>query len=308
MLLASCESDFTGSNNFSSVQASYDMVLTAEEGLINAELNQITLMAREASEYLWDWSENQGEMVKQLHRVSESSFSFCADLSYNASNSQVTLNFGNGCSNQSFPISRAGSLVLTFDGENNYPFRGAFSVQFNQYQVSGREFRGSLDYTGFVNNANGYNTSRMSNLQVYIQGESPEESGPVYLDVVASRYGGEGVIGTDQVDGPTPLGYNATHNFIYNNQNTESIADDIVSLSGSASGINRAGAEFTSTIQETLQFRQSCTAGAFRAAVRGVKDITSGPLNFSVNFGSGECSQSVSVSAGGFVTSQQLVF
>ncbi len=71
-------------------------------------------------------------------------------------------------------------------------------------------------------------------------------------------------------------------------------------VTGSASGVNRNGVNYTSTITEPLMYKRSCSGEGVYMAVEGVRSITrEGKADVTVNYGEGECDKTVDVTVDG---------
>ena len=78
-------------------------------------------------------------------------------------------------------------------------------------------------------------------------------------------------------------------------------------MQGSASGINRNGVSYTSTITEPLMYKRSCFSEGVYIAVAGVRSITrEGKPDVAVNYGAGECDKTVDVTVNGETRSLEM--
>lgn len=72
------------------------------------------------------------------------------------------------------------------------------------------------------------------------------------------------------------------------------IWDDVYTLEGSATGVNRQGNTYTHQIKSALMFRHSC-----RWIVQGIIDLTVGDKQVSIDYGNGECDSLAYVTVNG---------
>jgi hypothetical protein len=73
-----------------------------------------------------------------------------------------------------------------------------------------------------------------------------------------------------------------------------------ISLQGSASGVNRNGVAYTSTISSPLLYKRACATDGIKMAVGGTRVISrDGRPEVSINYGSGDCDRSVDITAEG---------
>lgn len=84
-------------------------------------------------------------------------------------------------------------------------------------------------------------------------------------------------------------------------QATDSIIfDDVYTITGSASGINREGRKYTLTIKEALQLQMNCGGGRIPEVTKGKVEIQPEDLTArTVDFGNGTCDNEASVSVAG---------
>jgi hypothetical protein len=76
--------------------------------------------------------------------------------------------------------------------------------------------------------------------------------------------------------------------------------DHIVRLDGHADGVNRRGREYSMNINETLVYKQECVLSqGIYMAVDGIKTLVSGGKSMIIDYGSGECDRTVTVTLSG---------
>jgi hypothetical protein len=285
LFFTSCED--TGTTQLNE-EASYDLAITADESIVAAEVNQITSMVEEAADY----ARNSSARIR---------FSYCASTDINWEGRSITLDFGGGCSVEGGRVSRSGKILVTFaDGDVDF-FSGPRTVQFENYRFNGLALAGSLALTVPVSNSNGFSLNRTTAITVEFPLDNIEISESAFRKIPGT---GEEI----QDLGPTfalvsqqvPFSYNATHLFT-------KIGDEI-SITGNAHGFTRANVGFTIAISQALVFKPSCEAQGVVTAVSGVKNITVGRANFSVNHGDGSCSSSVNIRAGAISFNHTLGF
>ncbi|MFP4089893.1 MAG: hypothetical protein ACLFUB_04990 [Cyclobacteriaceae bacterium] len=73
-----------------------------------------------------------------------------------------------------------------------------------------------------------------------------------------------------------------------------------ISLSGTASGLNRNGVAYSTTISSPLVYKGSCAAAGVFMAVSGSKTISrEGKADVTVSYGEGECDKTITLSSDG---------
>ncbi|MEM8969141.1 MAG: hypothetical protein AAGE93_22175 [Bacteroidota bacterium] len=78
-------------------------------------------------------------------------------------------------------------------------------------------------------------------------------------------------------------------------------------VEGSATGINRNGVSYTSTITEPLMYKRNCRVDGVFMAVDGIRNITrEGKADVTVDYGDGECDKTVDVTVDGETRSVEM--
>ncbi|MGK7390662.1 MAG: hypothetical protein ACNS60_09930 [Candidatus Cyclobacteriaceae bacterium M2_1C_046] len=75
---------------------------------------------------------------------------------------------------------------------------------------------------------------------------------------------------------------------------------DELHVNGSASGVTREGKSYSMTVMESLVYKVACRVEGFPIAVQGIKEITSGDKQISVDFGDGNCDNVITITYNGF--------
>ena len=93
--------------------------------------------------------------------------------------------------------------------------------------------------------------------------------------------------------------WNSQRTRIYDTKGTEQLADDEVTLSGTANGTNRKGVTFDAAITTPLVIKVSCVPNSGWLPTSGVLEITpAGVAKRTVNYGNGNCDRTVTVTVG----------
>jgi len=73
-----------------------------------------------------------------------------------------------------------------------------------------------------------------------------------------------------------------------------------ISVEGAASGINRNGVAYTSTVTSPLVYKQSCATEGIFMATQGIRSITrEGKADVTIDYGQGDCDKTVDVTVNG---------
>ena len=167
---------------------------------------------------------------------------------------KVTLDFGTSCTSPNGRV-RSGKIIVTMT--DTITKTGAVrTATLENYTVDGISVEGSKTLTNIGPDANGNPTlSRVvSNAKITLP------------------------------DG-TSATWNASQTITFKEGfYTKGLADDVILISGSGSGINRKGNPFSYTITEPLLKNKNC-----KWIVSGVMENTSGGKTISIDFGDGSC-------------------
>lgn len=67
----------------------------------------------------------------------------------------------------------------------------------------------------------------------------------------------------------------------------------------SATGTNRKGKEYTMDILTPIVYKSECAASSFYAAASGSKTITAGLITYTIDYGTGTCDNTITITVGG---------
>ncbi len=166
----------------------------------------------------------------------------------------ITIDFGDSCEGP-FGKVRAGQIIVTQTAPM-YEAGAQRTITFQNFSINGAQIDGSKTLTNNGVNDEGQSsfTREVSGLVItYPDGTSSS------LDASWTRTWTEGF-------------------------DTDFWMDDVFSITGSASGVNRNGVAFSSEIIEPLIKKRVCLW-----IVSGVKQVTKGDETFSIDFGDGTC-------------------
>jgi hypothetical protein len=195
----------------------------------------------------------------------QSAIPSCAILSYDPDTRLITVDFGVDCSDERGNV-RSGKLLITRTGRY-FQTGSTITTTLEGYVVNGIAVEGTRTLT---------NVSTSENLQFSIQLRGGRATWP------------DGTFAEREAD------------LIRSWVGTGSPLTDAWHITGSASGSNRLGQEFTSTITEALVFTLSCMGEGIFVPAKGVQVITrpAKPL-ITLNWGNGTCDRVVTISMNG---------
>lgn len=200
----------------------------------------------------------------------------CANFSHEKTGSRsgiITIDFGNGCTDPRGRV-RKGKVIITYNGRRWEP-GSTRETTFEGYSI--------------VPNPN-------SELEIELRGvrlvENISESGlsaPTFR-VTLSR--GEAIFS----DGTS---HQRTAERVKTWNRGASPLGDSWEVTGTASGTNRRGQNYSVIIQETLVFSRACFRERVFIPVSGVKVITTDEKEITVDYGDGSCDNMATITVGG---------
>ncbi|MGB3465325.1 MAG: hypothetical protein WBA74_08645 [Cyclobacteriaceae bacterium] len=191
----------------------------------------------------------------------------CAEISHDEAGKTIELLFDGTCEGPEGNI-KSGKIIITYNERRYVP--GAFrKVTFDDFYVNDIKIEGARTIT---------NVS-----------ETSEDSPTFTIEMENGK-----VIFSDG----TFISRNANHTRTW--IRAENPLDDLVTITGQASGIKRDGTSYTSEITSAITFKRACRAsGTARFPVSGVKEITAGENVLSIDFGDGSCDNEASFTLNG---------
>ncbi len=196
----------------------------------------------------------------------------CATLSFNGTfdDGTLTVDFGSGGCTGPDGREKKGMIIISFSGSLEKPGASA-TITLDGFSVDGIGIEGSWTFT----------TKTIS------------------MDALSF----ETVLTGGKVTWPN--GASATRESTRTYKVTFDVDSDVsIAIEGTASGTTTTGLSYSSVITEPLMFNSDCAVSqSSRIPVQGVLEITSDKTGFSrviVNFGSGECDETFTVTVGPF--------
>jgi hypothetical protein len=178
----------------------------------------------------------------------------------------ITINFGAGCTGPGGRV-RKGIIKIEFKGRRFLPGSTVITT-FQDYYVDGVKIEGTRTLTNI----------------------SANETAPVSFTIAE-----DGKVTWPDGTFATRV---ATRTRTWNR--TTNPTGDSWTVTGSASGVNRKGREYTMTITKALVYKRECaiTKKVF-IAVEGTKELTCESKKVTIDYGSGDCDNKVTITING---------
>ncbi|MDH5399153.1 MAG: hypothetical protein OEX02_13460 [Cyclobacteriaceae bacterium] len=186
----------------------------------------------------------------------------------------ITIDFGSGCQGPN-GRTRKGVVKVTHDGKI-WQFGSTVTVELVDFYIDGVKIEGTRKVI---------NKTTLSSTGIIHE-----------ITLSAGR-----VIWTDGSEATREV--SKVRTWIRDNTNP---LNDVVQLTGSGSGINRKGVQYTMTITEALVMKRSCWADKVFIPVSGIKEITTPRALVTVNFGDGTCDKTILITVNGKAKSVEL--
>ncbi len=229
------------------------------EGLLEADDNEAIVYSESETEILFEevddfitqaWDDAAGNNQRLLRNDQRLN---CATITHDRENNTISIDFGDGCEDNRGTV-RSGSILITYTGPRIIP-GNSVTTTFENYYVD----------------------------SVLVQGTRVVENTTSSLDTISLQ--------VSLTDGSLtwPDGTSASREATRVRKFFLDAEDNITStVTGGASGVNRLGTSYTSSITTELVFSQSCQL--YRVPISGSIEITTSNENtLVVDYGDGEC-------------------
>ncbi len=180
----------------------------------------------------------------------------CAIVDRDTVNKVITIDFGDGCEGRRGRV-RSGKIIVTYEG--NRRTVGSFrSVTFENFFVDSTQVEGTRTKTVTAVDA--------ENLSITVD-----------ITLTGGKLTfGDGTFATREAQKTRVWEFDAS-------------GDHVTTVSGSASGVNRDGLDYSMDITEDIVFQRSCWRAGVFVPVSGVKMFTVGESTATIDYGDGEC-------------------
>ena len=186
----------------------------------------------------------------------------CAEITHNEENQTITIDFGEGCTNGD-EMERSGQILISYTDRRNVA-GAVITTTLNNFMVNGNLIEGTHTFT---NVSDGSPNQRAHQVTV--------ENGRITFEDGTSR---------------TFQGTRTRTHVL-----EETSRELTVTVEGNRSGTNREGISFSMDITSPLVFTNSCRQVGVRVAVSGSREITRDGNTTTIDYGSGDCDNEVTI-------------
>lgn len=197
----------------------------------------------------------------------------CAVVEKDTVNQTITIDYGDGCTGPN-GVTRKGKILVAYSGRH-FEIGSYRIVTFEDFFVDSLQIEGTRTVT---------NTSASDTTEVVF--ETSLVGGKVTFS--------DGTFATREAEHVRTW---------YRGANPD---EDYATLTGSASGVNREGVDYTSGIINELVFKRSCREERVVIPVSGVLEMTAGENTATVDFGDGTCDNDVAITVNGETTTKTI--
>ncbi|MDX2284220.1 MAG: hypothetical protein NW241_08660 [Bacteroidia bacterium] len=242
-----------------------DLELAEQDAQVEAVFDDVESYGVEAME-LFDGTSFQRPFAG-VHFFNQVFPNGCPVITHDTAAKVITVDFGPGCTG---PHGRvyAGEIIVNYT-QRLYRPGAVLTVTLDSFYVDGAHIEGTKTITNV----------------------SPNFQAPISLNTVLA--GGQ----VTWPDGSTATrSFNRTSTWL----RAPNPAADQLTVSGSATGVRRNGTAYTMTITTPLVYKRACRIQGIRMAVEGERLIQrSGKPDVTVNFGTGDCDELITVTVNG---------
>ena len=191
----------------------------------------------------------------------------CATVTHDTEAKTITIDFGEGCEGP-YGVTRSGIIFISYTGKRFVP-GSSWTVTFQNFYIKDRHIEG---------------TRTVENVS-----DSLEANPKFHITLV-------GGIVTWPSDTFATREVNRYREWV---RASNPMNDEMVILQGSvASGVNKKGVNYSSTVLTNLVFKRMCRNSA-RVPVEGIKEVIVGDVISLIDFGNGECDSIVTITTNG---------
>jgi hypothetical protein len=192
----------------------------------------------------------------------------CAEVSYTGDKDggTITINFGEGCTDIR-GITRKGKITITYQGRRFIP-GSSITTTFQNYFVNGFRVEGIRTLTNVTESsttAPKFSITLSNGKLIWPDGSFITRQSSHVREWIRSA---------------NPL-------------------NDMIKLTGSASGTNKDQREYEVEITKPLVFKRVCAADKIYMAVEGTKELLVNSREITIDYGDGECDRVVTITVNG---------
>ena len=186
----------------------------------------------------------------------------CANINLDVAAGELVIDFGEGCES-SDGVFRSGKILIFFT-DFKHISGSQITTTFDNYFVDGKQLEGTRVLTNI----------------------SDETEGQRAFEIVITD-------GKITFEDGTFRTYSGSRTKVWEIEETSREVQ--LTVTGSISGVNRNGIEFSKTITEPVIFLHSCRRVGVKVAVSGERTIIKNELAYVINYGQGDCDNLVTL-------------
>ncbi|GAB4334083.1 MAG: hypothetical protein OHK0038_10740 [Flammeovirgaceae bacterium] len=226
------------------------------------------------------YSESVSNEADEIYKLAQEEYSNgrvsgCGTFSYDEQTKTVMMDFGTtGCTSSETGKTIKGKVSYQFTGE---PQTGNFSgkITFETFSVDGNTITGTMTYSIELATLNV--TTTMSNVKI------------------------------TGADGKSITITSSNSVSTYNNGGTaQNPDDDSFSITTTSSGITKDGTTYSTKTNSPMITKISCVKSGFYYPVSGEVEVTVGKVVSKIDWGTGTCDKTVTITTGGLVETKTL--
>ncbi len=185
----------------------------------------------------------------------------CANLDLDIHSGTLIIDFGEGCESAD-GVTRSGKILISFTDFRHTSAQ--ITTTFENFFINGNQLEGTRVLTNISNESESQRAFEV----VITDGKITFEDG-------------------------TFRTYSGTRTKVWDIE--ETAREVQLTVTGSISGVNREGVEFSKTITEPVVFLNSCRRVGVKVAVSGERTIVKAGLTYVINYGNGDCDNLVTL-------------
>lgn len=197
----------------------------------------------------------------------------CATVTRDPDNNMITVDFGDACEGPGGRI-RSGKIIISYTDKRYVP-GASRTVTFDDLFIDGVRVEGTRTMTNISASENDFPKFNI----VLTGGKLTFEDG-----TTATREA------------------NRTRTWL----RSSNPIDDESTLEGSSNGTDREGVAYANTITTALLYKRSCRASGTFIAVQGVREVTKGDRAVSIDYGTGTCDNTITITEDGISRDEEV--
>jgi len=266
MLLAACEE-----SDDAVLTTDFDTELLSSETEIDGDMDDIDNFAIEGLDLeVYSVAANTRTEGRNRRHIPD-----CAEITHDPEAKTITIDFGEGCEGRGGKIF-SGKILISYTDRKYLP-GSIWTMTFEDFYIDGKHIEG---------------VRSVENIS-----ESLEDNPTFHITLVGGKVTFEdGAFATKDAD-KTKMWVRARN----------PLEDEFHILDGStASGVNKEDVSYSTTVLETLVYKNICKLEGIHLPVSGVKEVVKGEKTVVIDFGDGACDNFVTVTSDGVTETIEL--